>query len=80
MSSADLLPGSWLCLQAALPSLPPTPRQGSGSMFQISLSDAVGVSALSTGWAWDLHCRERLSWMEHSDLGHSLSCKTLGIT
>lgn len=67
-------------LPAVLTGCPPTPGQGSGSMFQISLSDAVGVSALSPGWAWDLHCRELLSWMEHSDLGHSLSCKTLGIT
>lgn len=35
---------------------------------------------MSPGWPCHLHCSELFSRLELSDLGHSFSCRTLGIT
>ena len=66
-----------------------SPAKGPGNVSQLSLGPSVPAWAmlqvcpsltLSPGWAWDLHCREPLSWMDPSDLGQSLSWITLAIT
>lgn len=41
---------------------------------------AVMTLALTPGWPCHLHCRELFSRVEPADLGHSFSCRTLGVT
>ena len=66
-----------------------SPAKGPGNVSPLSLGPSVPAWAmlqvcpsltLSPGWAWDLHCREPLSWMDPSDLAQSLSWITLAIT